>query len=128
MNTLLSKEQLLLQKQIIKTEEIGFQKQVPFISCISKINNVLIDKAEDLDVVMPMYNLIEYSKNYRRTTSSLWDYCRDQPNNPPVDNYNADPIINSASFKYKISMIEKTPNNDNDNNNAKDIKILVPSI
>ena len=77
---------------------------------------------------MPMYNLIEYSKNYRRTTSSLWDYCRDQSNNRPVDNYNADPIINSASFKYKISIIEKTPNNDNDNNNAKDIKILVPSI
>ena len=77
---------------------------------------------------MPMYNLIEYSKNYRRTTSSLWDYYRDQPNNPPADNYNADPIINFASFKYKISIIEKTPNNNNDNNNAKDIKILVPNI
>ena len=77
---------------------------------------------------MPMYNLIEYSKNYRRTTSSLWDYYRDQPNNPTADNYNADPIINSASFKYKISIIEKTPNNNNDNNNAKDIKILVPNI
>ena len=47
------------------------KNNVPFTSCISKINNVLIDNAEDLDVVMPMYNLIEYSKNYRKKTGSL---------------------------------------------------------
>ena len=46
---------------------------VPFISCISKINGVRIDNAEDLDVVMPMYNLLEYIKNYRKTTGSLWN-------------------------------------------------------
>ena len=47
--------------------------------------NVLIDNAEDLDVVMPMYNLIEYSKNYRKTTRSLWNYCRDELKNPTAD-------------------------------------------
>ena len=47
--------------------------------------NVLIDNAEDLDVVMPMYNLIEYSKNYRKTTRSLWNYNRDELNNPTAD-------------------------------------------
>ena len=42
------------------------KKIAPFINCISKINGVKIDNAEDLDIVMPMYNLLEYSKNYRK--------------------------------------------------------------
>ena len=50
---------------------LRFKNNAPFISCISKINNTLIDNAEDLDVVMPMYNLIGYSKNYRTATGSL---------------------------------------------------------
>ena len=89
---------------------LAFLKNAPFTNCISKINNVLIANAEDLDVVMPMYNLFEYSKNYRKTTESLWNYYRDEPNNPPVANYNADPITDSTSFKYKISITEKTSN------------------
>ena len=52
-----------------------------------------------------MHNLIEYNKNYRKTTAGLWSYFRDEPNKPPVDNYNGDPIANSASFKYKSSII-----------------------
>ena len=48
-----------------------FKNNAPFINCISKINGVKIDNAEDLDVVLPMYNLLEYSKNYRKTTGSL---------------------------------------------------------
>ena len=44
------------------------------MNCDSKINGVKIDNAEDLDVVMPMYNLIEYRKNYEITTGSLWSY------------------------------------------------------
>ena len=68
---------------------------------MSKINSVLIDNAEDLDVVMLMYNLVEYSKSYRKTTGSLWNYYRDEPNNPVAYNYNADIITNSVSFRYK---------------------------
>ena len=52
-------------------KKLAFKNNAPFISCISKIINALIDNAEDLDVVMPMYNLIEHSKNYRKTTGSL---------------------------------------------------------
>ena len=48
-------------------KKLAFKIIVPFISCISKVNNTFIDNAEDLDVVMPMYNLIEYSKSYRKT-------------------------------------------------------------
>ena len=52
-----------------------FKNNSPFINCISKINGVKVDNAEDLDVVMPMYNSLEYSKNYKKTTGS---YYRDR--------------------------------------------------
>ena len=51
----------------------------PFTNCISKINNTQIDNAEYIDIVMPMYNLIEYSDNYSKTSGSLWQYCKDIP-------------------------------------------------
>ena len=60
----------------------------PFGSCISKINNTLFDNAEDLDIVMPIYNFIEYSKNYSKASGTLWNYYKD-----------IDPITDSGSFK-----------------------------
>ena len=75
-----------------------------FINCISKINGIKIDNAEDLDVVVPMYNLLEYSKNYEKTTESLWNYYRDQPSDPLS--------TNSESFKYKTSITGNTYNVD----------------
>ena len=57
---------------------LPFKNNAPFINYISKSNGIKIDKAEDLDVVMPMCNLLEYSKNYRKTTESLWNYYRDE--------------------------------------------------
>ena len=99
----------------LRNRFLAFKNNAPFTNCISKFNNVLIDNAEDLDVVMRMYNLIEYSKNYRRTTGSLWNYYRDKPNNPPLNddspptvNHSENPITNSESFKYKSSITEKT--------------------
>ena len=55
-----------------RNKVVAFKNNAPFINCISKINVVQIDNAEDLDVVMPMYNLLQYSKNYRKTTGNLW--------------------------------------------------------
>ena len=52
-------------------KRLAFKNNAQFVPCISKINNTLIDNAEDLDVVMPMYNLLEYSKNYSKTTESF---------------------------------------------------------
>ena len=107
----------------------------PFTNCISKINNVLIDNAGDLDIVMPMYNLLEYSNNYSKTTESLWNYYKDELNNPPPNNYNADPITNSASFKYKTSItgkasnanLENGANTDRENTKIKkNIDVVVP--
>ena len=52
-------------------KKCALKNNAPSISCISKINNTLIDTAEDLDIVMPMYNLLENSKSYRKTTGIL---------------------------------------------------------
>ena len=87
----------------VRNRASAFKNNAPFTNCISKINNVLIDNAEDLDVVMPMYNLLEYSKNHWKTTGRLRIYNRDKPNNPPLVgnpptiNYNAHPITNCES-------------------------------
>ena len=90
--------------QDIKKRSLALKNNAPFISCIAKINNVLIDNAEDLDVVMPKYNLIEYSKNYRNTRGSLWNYYRDESNNPLLNNDN--PLtVNYISIKIMMMMM-----------------------
>ena len=74
-------------------KNLTFKYNAPFISCISEINGIKIDNAEHLDVAMPMYNLLECSKNYRKTTGSLWNCYRDQPSDPLSTNF--------ESFKNK---------------------------
>ena len=69
-------------------KKLALKNNAPFLSCISKINNTLIDNAEDLDIVMPMYTLIEYSRNYRKITGSLRNYYRHEPNSGAVENIN----------------------------------------
>ena len=64
---------------------------------------------------MPMYNLLEYSKNYRKTTVSLWNYYRDEPSDFPANNCNGNPVTSSASFKYKTSITGKTSNANQEN-------------
>ena len=50
----------------------------PFTDCISKTNSTQVDNDKDIDIVMPMYNLIEYSDNYAKTSGGLWKYCKDR--------------------------------------------------
>ena len=101
-----------------------FKNNAPFINCISKINGIKIDNAEDLDVVMPMYNLLEYSKNYGKTTASLWNYYRDEPNSDTDDSEIMHSIINSESFDYKANFMENgvTQNHLMKNN----VKVVIP--
>ena len=91
-------------------KKLVFKNNAPFINCISKINGVQIDNAEDLDVVMPMYNLLEYSNNYRKTTCSLWNYYRDEPNSSTDDDNITQSILNSESFDYKANYMENGDN------------------
>ena len=85
-------------------KKLALKNNAPFTSCISKINNTLIDNAEELDTVMPMYELLEYSKKYRKTIGFLFNYYRDEPNSESEGNINYS-IKNSQSFDYKISII-----------------------
>ena len=91
----------------VRNTFLVFKNNAPLTNCLSKINKALIDNAEDLDVVIPIYNLLEYSKNYRKTTESLWKYYGDEPNDFPANNYDANPITNSESFNYKAVLQEK---------------------
>ena len=70
-------------------KKLAFKNNASFTSCVSKTNNTLIDNAEDLGIVIPMYNLREYSKNYRKKTRSLWNYYRDEPNSGLGGNNNS---------------------------------------
>ena len=95
--------------EIKKNRPLAFKNIAPFISCISIINDELIEKAEDLDIVMPMYNLLEYSKNYRKTTGSLFNYYRDELSDETNDNNGLNKnVINSEFFKYKTSITGNT--------------------
>ena len=97
-----------------RNKNLVFKNNAPFINCITKINGIKIDNAENLDVVMPVYNLLEYSKNYRKRTGSLWNYYRDEPSDLLS--------TNSESFKYKTSIAGKTLNNDS----LTDAEVVVP--
>ena len=77
---------------------VTFKNCAPFTKCISRINNTDIDNAQDIDIVMPMYNLVEYSNNYSKTSGSLWQYYKENRNNN---------IIESESFKSKIKVTGK---------------------
>ena len=64
--------------EITKSRPLASKHNASFISCIFKINGILIENAEGLDIVMSMYNLLDYSKNYSKTSGSLWNYYRDE--------------------------------------------------
>ena len=137
---MLLQEKLLLVLQMepiilqIKKRPLAFKNNAPFISCISKVNGVLVENAEDLDIVMPIYNLLEYSKNYSKTSGSLWNYYRDELTDETNDDNGPNKnVINSKSFKYKTSITGSTYNvaataGDYDANKegTKEVEITVP--
>ena len=84
---------------------VAFKNCASFTNCLSEINNTPIDNAKDIDIVMPMYNLIEYSDNYSKTSGILWQYYRDEPNNNLAD---------SESFKSKTKITGKIPADENE--------------
>ena len=104
-------------------KKIIFKNCAPFTNCISEINNTKIDNAKDIDIVMPMYNLIEYSDNYAKTTGSLWQYCKDIParnaNDGEIIAFDANNLTDSFKFKTKIT-------GQTGNDGTKDVKIIVP--
>ena len=95
---------------------VAFKNGAPFRTCDVTINDEHVEKAEDLDIVMPMYNLLKYSDNYRSSTGSLYQFKRDEP---PDDN--ADVANDTTRLVYKSKLIKGT-----DNNNVNNVKLVVP--
>ena len=95
-----------------RNKGVIFKNSVPFTKSISKVNDTEIDNARDIDIVMAMYNLIEYCDNYSKTSGSLWQYYKDGP---------SDNLADSESFKSKVKIIGSTPAG----GKTKDVKIVV---
>ena len=92
-----------------RNRPVILKNNAPFVSFITRINVELIEDADDLDIVMPMYNLLEYSKNYRRTIGSLYNYYRDELSDDADDNnFDNIKVVNSNTFKYKNKIIGNT--------------------
>ena len=103
--------------------KVIFKKITPFTNCISKINNTQIDNTEYINIVMPMYNVIEYTNNYSKTSGSLWQYCKEIPAVDGAGNivdFNGADATDSLNFKTKI--IRQTYNNGRIDN----VVIMVP--
>ena len=103
-------------------KKVVFKNCAPFTKCISEINNTNVDDAKDIDNVMPMYNLIEYSDNYSKTSGSLWKYCKDIPainNNNVIANFTNNNLTDS--FNFKVKMTGQTVDN-----GTKNVEIMVP--
>ena len=82
---------------------LALKSCAPFTKCNLEINDEHVDTAENLDITMSMYNLIEYSDNYQDSSVTLYQYKRDEP---PEDNAIANLTVNiSSSFKYKVSLL-----------------------
>ena len=96
-----------------RNKGVIFKNCALFCKCISRINNKDIDNAKGINVVIAMYNLIEYSGNYSNTLGSLWQYYKDDPN---------DNITQPESFKSKIKITGKNPVA----GTTKDVEIIVP--
>ena len=87
----------------VNATRLALKNCAPFTKCNLGINDEHVDTAENLDIVMPMYNLIEYSDNYQDSSATLYQYKRDEP---PEDDTVADLTAdNSDSFKYKIKLL-----------------------
>ena len=104
-------------------KEVVFKNCALFTNCISEINNTQIDNTKYIDVIMPMYNLIEYSNNYSETSGSLWQNYRDEPafaDAGAIKNFDVG-NNNSASFEFKQKITGATGAN-----GTKDVEIMVP--
>ena len=97
---------------------------VPFTKCITHINGEHADNADNLDIVMPIYNLTECSDNYSDTSGSLWQFKRNELLLTADGNPDYVSTANSTPFKYKSSFFK--PQEDDDNGVFKNVKIVVP--
>ena len=87
----------------VNATRLALKNCAPFTKCNLEINDEHVDTAQNLDIVMPMYNLIEYSDNYQDSSATLYQYKRDEP--PEVDSIADLTVDTSSSFKYKANLL-----------------------
>ena len=105
---------------------VAFKDCAPVTRCVTHINEEHVETAANLDIIMPMYNLIEYSDNYSDSCGSLWQFKRDEsPMNNDENPLNVT-LDNSTSFKYKASLLGKVDDAEDDNRSLNNIKLVAP--
>ena len=128
-----------------QNKPVILKNNAPIVSCITRINNELIEDADGLDIVIPMYNLLEYSKNYRKIIDSLYNYYRDELNDDAnLNKFANNNVVSSNSFQYKNKIIGNTynvdstivpaaggarvanPNYDANNSGKKNVELAIP--
>ena len=110
----------------LNATRLALKNCAPFTKCNLEINDEHVDTAENLDILMPMYNLIEYSDNYQDSSATLYQYKRDEPPEAnATDDLTAD---NSSSFKYKIKLLGNVTEVDGDAAGVRrlNVKVVVP--
>ena len=103
----------------------AFKNCTPFTRCVTHINNEHVETAEKLDIIMPMYNLIEYSDNYADSSGRLYQFKGDES---PMNNAGSPlnvALDNSTSFKYKASLLGKVDDDDGNDKSLRNTKIEV---
>ena len=104
--------------------KVEFKNCAPFTRCVTHINDEHVETAENLDIIMPMYNLIEYSDNYANSSGSLYQFKRDESPRNDAGNPNNVALDNSTSFKYKASLLGKATDADSNHRSIKNTKIV----
>ena len=118
----------ILVKVDIKVADtnVTFKNCAPFTRCVTYIHDEHVETGENFDIIMPMYNLIEYSENYADSSGSLYQFKRDEyPMNDAENPLNVD-LDNSTSFKYKAGILGKATDADGNNRSLKNKKIVAP--
>ena len=105
---------------------VAFKNCAPFTRCVAHKNDEHVETAENLDIIMPMHNLIEYSDKYADSSGSLYQFKRDESPMSDAENPLNVALGNSTSFKYKASRLGKATDADSNDRSLKNTEIVVP--
>ena len=111
---------------VAANNNVAFKNCAPFTRCVTHINDEHVETAENLDIIMPMDNLIEYSDNYADSSGSLYQFKRNESPKNDAGNPSNVALDNSASFKYKASILGKATDAYGNDRSLKNAKIAVP--
>ena len=105
---------------------VAFKNSAPFTRCVTHINDEHVESAENVDIIIPMYNLFEYSDIYANSSGKLYQLKTDESPMNNARNLLNVALDNSSSFKYKASLLRKATVADDDDRSSNNAKIVVP--